>query len=117
VVEAGETVSGSQVVSLMIKPTTIASQRAVKTFLKPSSITLMPRLAWMPVQIVLNAVPSNIIQRDGKDQGVSTSILDLAMTEPSKPHQREDGEMQNAMPELVNTRNEMELEEINFMIN
>lgn len=53
-----------------------------------------------------NVVLLNSIQSHGKVQDASILILDGAMTELSKLHLREDGEMLNAMQELVNIQNE-----------
>jgi hypothetical protein len=65
---------------------------------------------------VQNAVPLNIIQNHGKVQDASILTLGGLMTELSKLHQREDGEMLNAMLELVSMVSER-LRRKNFMIN
>jgi len=107
VVMAGETAFGSLVVFLTRSLVTIAYLRAAKTFLKLSTTTWNLRNAWMPVQAVQNVVPLNTMLRDGKDRDASILILDGEMTELSNLHQTEDGEMLNAMPELVSTESEV----------
>lgn len=105
---AGETVYGSLVVSHMKNLATIVSLQAARISNRPSTTTLNRKNAWKPAQAVPNVVELSGMLRDGKDQDVTILILALWMTELSKVLQREDGEMPNAMLELVSTQSEVD---------